>query len=637
MEEKTKLTQEIDYIKSTSNKNIQELGSFSSFFKIFITYFQEQINSLNDNILKYTEKHSPNIAQSLLSTNLNTILANLKQFNSNSKVLQQKIQTELIDSLDLFKKNQSTIYKSNNDELSDIYTQIKNNKNRLLYWRNIYYKSLYNSKKEENEQNKKIKNNIKINEEELDMLVKDKMETKNYEIIYKYEIERYNNELKNISNNYLSIKDKIEIAEKSRISFIKTSFDKYKKFWNNFSKIINEYTDSIDILFSSGICDKIQKENINEISIFSANTKQSILSLEEKFVPFNESEFDFEQKNKYKISQIKVDKNPPPLLKNEEKIQFYTKLINNLVGEDEVHSYEIAKLIEIFQYQKENEECEKDFIDVLVQKNKSSLKFLNLKNLELLSIPISYITLKYSSIFEGKFELNFNIIFLAERFLYQNKINNNKVYLSALLSKNKFYRTKLFWRNIIELKLVNKLNDHISRLKNVVLPGEKKKSIFSKLVGKSTNINTISRRNSFLSQSRIIYLIKDYDNLEENRIPMIDKMATQEMFTLLKTSIPNFSNFNFPSAPSLDLISQLCQEYKIPTEHINYFLIYYKVSNNTIRQLLPHEKSLNVNDNINSKDNLSINIKKRNVIIFSKVIPFLDYKDYNNFLHISKF
>jgi hypothetical protein len=307
------------------------------------------------------------------------------------------------------------------------------------------------------------------------------------------------------------------------------------------------------------------------------------------------------------------------------------------VGEDEVHSYEIAKLIEIFQYQKENEECEKDFIDVLVQKNKSSLKFLNLKNLELLSIPISYITLKYSSIFEGKFELNFNIIFLAERFLYQNKINNNKVYLSALLSKNKFYRTKLFWRNIIELKLVNKLNDHISRLKNVVLPGEKKKSIFSKLVGKSTNINTISRRNSFLSQSRIIYLIKDYDNLEENRIPMIDKMATQEMFTLLKTSIPNFSNFNFPSAPSLDLISQLCQEYKIPTEHINYFLIYYKVSNNTIRQLLPHEKSLNVNDNINSKDNLSINIKKRNVIIFSKVIPFLDYKDYNNFLHISKF
>ena len=55
-------------------------------------------------------------------------------------------------------------------------------------------------------------------------------------------------------------------------------------------------------------------------------------------------------------------------------------------------------------------------------KNKSSLKFQNLKNLERLSIPISYISLRNNSIFSGNFELNFPIIFIAERFFYQNKV-----------------------------------------------------------------------------------------------------------------------------------------------------------------------------------------------------------------------
>ena len=211
-------------------------------------------------------------------------------------------------------------------------------------------------------------------------------------------------------------------------------------------------------------------------------------------------------------------------------------------------------------------------------------------------------------------------------------INNNKVYLSAILSKNKYYRTKLFWRNILELKLVKKLEDHISRMKNETFKG-----LFSKLGGKiglsNNNNNNISHKNSFLAQTRIFPLIKNYNNIEANRLPILDKMATNEMFTILKTSIPNFSNFNFPSIPSLDLISKLSQEYKMSNDQINYFVIYYKVSNHTIRQLLPHETTLGEQDN-NEKN---INIKVRNITILSYIIPFLDYKDYNNLLFISKY
>ena len=161
------------------------------------------------------------------------------------------------------------------------------------------------------------------------------------------------------------------------------------------------------------------------------------------------------------------------------------------------------------------------------------------------------------------------------------------------------------------------------------------KGLFSKLGGKIgiSNNNNISHKNSFLAQTRIFPLIKNYNNLEQNRIPILDKMATKEMYTILKASIPNFSNFNFPSIPSLDLISRLSQEYKMSNEQINYLVIYYKVSNNTIRQLLPHG-NLNANEINNDKNT---NVKIRNMKIFTNIITFLDYKDYNNLLFISKY
>lgn len=80
----------------------------------------------------------------------------------------------------------------------------------------------------------------------------------------------------------------METAEKSRITFIKTSFDKYKKFWNNYGKIINEYIDAISILFSDDICNKIEQENVKEISKFTANTKRDIVSSKQDFVSYNE-------------------------------------------------------------------------------------------------------------------------------------------------------------------------------------------------------------------------------------------------------------------------------------------------------------------------------------------------------------
>jgi hypothetical protein len=132
MEEKSKLDQEITMIKNNSSKSISELKNFSLFFKIFSTSFMDQINSLNDKITLYNEKNNSIVNQSLLSTNLNSIVDNFKQFNNNSKNLITRIQNELINTLEVFTNTQINIYQENNDELNNLYLNYNNNKKILF-------------------------------------------------------------------------------------------------------------------------------------------------------------------------------------------------------------------------------------------------------------------------------------------------------------------------------------------------------------------------------------------------------------------------------------------------------------------------------------------------------------------------
>ena len=624
MEEKLKLNDEFAMLQNLAKKNILEINKINSFFKIFRSLFEEQINSLNNKLKDFNLDNN----NSVLSVYLNDIIEYYKKFISDYKNNILKIQNELINSIESFKTNQDSIYKENNNELNELILYFNNNQKILNNSIFNYYKSYYNAQEEEKNIIKKKKANININEDESELIIKDKMEARNNEMIYKYDIEKYNKELDNIIDKYLKIKLKIETAEKGRISFIKASFDKQKSVFKNISNLINNYIEKKEN-FSDEFSKKIEKEKINEISKLSEDIKKSIKLKTKKFVS---AELIFNKQENYNIFIKNCSFDINVKIEKTENNKFYNKLIDELIGEDDVPKEKISRLIEIFKYEKENENNEKEFLDVLVGKNKSSLKFQNLKNLELLATPMSYISLKHNSIFSGNFEINFQIIFIAERFFYQNKVNNNKVYLSAILSKNKLFKTKLFWQNVIELKLVKKLEDDISRLKNVSAPNEKRKSILG-ILGNKMGLNN-NKNNSFLSKMRIMPLIKNYNSLEQNKLILLDKMASNEMYLILKKSIENFSNFNFPSIQSLDLISNISREYKLSNEQINYLVIYYKVSNHTIRKLLPHEKNKENNDII---EEINSNEKIRNIKLLSNCIQFLDYKDYNNLLLTSKY
>ena len=623
---------ESDLLSNNSELCFNELEKMTDFFKTFITTHQEEVQSFQKKLNPDNKKTT--LHPSILLTNLIGIYNYFQEYINNIKTLMNKINNELINPLKEFSSEQLKIYEENINKIKDINENYKEYKDLLDYTKNNYYKISYHAKNSD----LYLKSNPKFKgehnkDDSADLLLIDKMMAKNSELFYKYELLRYNKNINDINTQYNDIIAKIQMAEKSRIYFIKSSVYKYKNFMGQYNKYVNDFITISETYVNDDICQKDEKFYMKELSKFRNNKTNTRVPLE-KFISFN----DYYEQNKDKIKKNTFDyelskENKKKTIINDEKEfkTFINNLLTSFLGEEEIDQEQMAKL---FFYMKNKKiETDKLIIDCLLDLKKSSaIKFLNLKNLNHLSNIVSYITLKNSSILEKNFELNFKIIFISEKIYYQNKINNNKVYLSAILSKNKYYRSKHFWRSIMELKLAHKLGDHIERLKKLVLPEEKKKGLFSKL-GSAMGITNTMHKNSLLSKSRILPLIKDYHEIEESKVAIIDKMMIQEMQYIIKDSIPNLFKFNFPANDILDFLTNLSEEYKIPNELFKFLIIYANVSSHTIIKQLPDDEAYNGFSIVNFKKKDEIN---RKIKLIYNSIPYLTNLDFNNLLLCSK-
>ena len=621
---------EIKNLTKNSQEIIEELNRFSDFLKTYISTTKDLSNLLKEK-LKIPENHPSRLHESILLTNIIGIYDSFQTYLINMDNFMINMQSDIIDPFNAFSKTQANKYNDSLQKIKDINLKQKNYKNILEKAKINYYKEAYYTKEdiESNDFKENIFNGGK-NAESLDILLKNKTRVKIYESIYNYELYRYNKNVDKLNKEYNSSLEEIKIEEKSRINFIKSSIDKYRNFFEKYIKNINDFLFVIENYISQNICEKDEKFWMNEISRYKKNDNDRIPL--EKFVSFNEyiEKNNNDKNNAYDLFNCKNIIISIKLEEKEEK-QFIDEVINDLRKEDEIALDKIAILIEFFE--NKNNDTKTLFLDAIIDKKKTSIKINNLKNLVHLSNIISYISLKEDSIFKGKFELNFKIIYIAERIYYQNKSNNNKVYLSAILSKNKYFKTKQFWRNVIELKLAHKLNDHIERLRNITLPEEKKKGLFNKLGEKMGMNNANTYKFSLLAKSRILPLIKYYNEIEPTKIPFIDKMATQEMSTIIKESIQNSSNFNFPTETCLDLVAKLTEEYKINKENIKFFVLYANICSCTVRKRLPNYKKKSI-DIFNSLDNKDQNLRKIKLLDYT--IPYLTNRDFYNLLLCSK-
>ena len=634
--EEIKLAKDDRIFNENFQTNIDELKNMANFFNSFINN-AKNISFFQSNKLKSKKLNSPNIYESILLNNVELMCDSFKKFVSTIKDITNKIQNDLIKPIDLFVDEQSKIYQNNSKNIKQMIKQYNEQKILLEYAKNNYYKSSYEIKKSNN--NFLISQYSFKNEEFDDSLalnIKNKMIAKNYESLYRYEINKYNSFISNINANYYEIKKNIENIEKKRIFFIKGNLDKFKLFLEEINSEFSKFIKTFENNFSNEICNEEQK--IWNSKLFKSKNDGNILPFE-TFIPFQ----DFYSKNKEVILNknynfdIKIENNEYYkklyYMKEDEIENNFNDIIITLLGKDIISSDKIKLLFDLIQYNKKKESW-KLFVDCLLNKNneKSILKFSNLKNLEYLSDCLNYIILREDSILGGNFEINIKIIFISEKIFFQNEENNDKIYLSAVLSKNKYLRTSQFWRNILEFKLASKISESIKRLNDVfTFKNERRKSFLNKLGGAMGLINSSS--GSIFSKNRIYPLIKNFNELDKKQVEIIDKISIQELLNLIKDNIPNMMNFNYPPELCLDLIAKLIDEYKIPKKNIKYFVIYTNVCSNSIRRLLKNEE--------NSEKNKIANFKKNDgkiklFKILSKTIPYLEFKDFNKLLLCSK-
>ena len=188
--EEIKLAKDDRIFNENFQTNIDELKNMANFFNSFINN-AKNISFFQSNKLKSKKLNSPNIYESILLNNVELMCDSFKKFVSTIKDITNKIQNDLIKPIDLFVDEQSKIYQNNSKNIKQMIKQYNEQKILLEYAKNNYYKSSYEIKKSNN--NFLISQYSFKNEEFDDSLalnIKNKMIAKNYESLYRYEINK---------------------------------------------------------------------------------------------------------------------------------------------------------------------------------------------------------------------------------------------------------------------------------------------------------------------------------------------------------------------------------------------------------------------------------------------------------------
>ena len=623
------ISQEKQFLEDNYRDSLNELRKISWFIKLFIKMNKERKNIYDKREEEKDKKiDTSTMTNSFLFISINNIYKSFESFIDNSHNFMLSMENDLLKPLDDFIDNQLNFYNKNLNKMKYIYNDYLNNKSILDNSKNNYYRSSYESNQSEV---KEIKNSIFRGENDVntkrDNFIRNKMIARNDEFIYKYEVVKYNKNIVEYNDEYNVLIDNILNLEKTKVHFVNSLLNKFRKYLNDYVKMINNFINEIDKFSSKEIGDqeiKLQSKYFTKYRDEKKDKKESRIP-KINYMSY-QSYLDKYKPNNEQLSSLKDTIINPRLKLDENTLNNMMKeFVNNLLEENDIGQEKVANIFELLYYP--NYDAGKKLLNYLNEKRgMSSIVFLNLKNLEYLANILGFISLHENDVFKEQFELNLKIIFIAERIFYKKKITNDKIYLSALLSKNRYYRTKQFWRNIVELKLSNKLDDHIDRLKNLKIKDKQKKGRFS-------NWFYSDSKKSFLAKTRIVKLIKNYDSLDSEQIELIEKMASQEMQTIIRENIPIFANFNFPSELCLDLIAELTEEYRVGKDNIKFFVTYFNVSNYTIRKLIPNEKGNSINI---YKQFVSISEINKKLKLFKNIVPFLNFKDYNNLLLCSK-
>ena len=366
-------------------------------------------------------------------------------------------------------------------------------------------------------------------------------------------------------------KEKFNFCKKENVRFIKEDLLLYEIHRKNIDSILKNQN---NLILNEG---DSNYDDINDIS-----TNNSSIHSSSPYVSYNRNIFNFETvavklsyDDQYIFNSLFNGTSNNPNIDNKKFSAFKKKLIDDVKFTEEI----IDKMLgEVFQRP-------------IYYEFKNYEKFENVKQI-LIDISMN------KEVRTNIIEMNFGIIYIAEKGFYFDKENNEKKYLSKeMVKEDNNFKSKYFWKKLLENKIFTTVEKMLKaeiekeKMKGNIIEGEKK---------------------------------------EEKRKEILNK----ELMNVIKDYIVHFTNFNLGISDINDILIDLKSEYSLSSEEISYLISFLNSNTYNIRSKY-HKDDRNPFFTKKIKNTKNKKYKKL-LLALNSCFMFLEPKDFINIKNINK-
>ena len=360
-----------------------------------------------------------------------------------------------------------------------------------------------------------------------------------------------------------------------------------------------------------------KKFNYNNLTVMSLDENENNNSL---LFEYNQRFFEFDNSSE----TMTLDQNDSIIIKNifdNKPINFNLKLFslfeNKLKNDSNFATTIIDKMLrEHFMQQLNYQFKVKDNFDRFVQ----------------ILIDIAY-NKDISDYSNKSFEINFAIIYIAERVFFEDEKKNRKYACSILAEKCHIFSEKYFWENLIDFKInsiIKKLTDKELKEENKSKPKEKEKE----------KLNPLDKVKGAVKAVKFLVDTKLVGNSKKKTNEIMKKKEKEVRYTILisliKEFVSHFPNFNLDMPISNDIIMDISTKYNLDRSEMIFLITFinsnmYSIRNNHLAKKIKSKYIMNKISDIN-------NLKQRHLLlILNSCFMFLNPKDYINLITVNKF
>ena len=714
------LTAESQGLSSYSNRTIQILSGINSFLSDYSRMKDQLLKNMKislNNLILEIKKPINSLYKlkfvSSLEKNTIFIIKLLQEVFQKESRENDLLQSEIVSPLNSFIKHinsqNNLLFNEFNSSIEEIYRQKKkydlSKDNYISCGKQItiLLEKLNSLGNENSNEAKELNNNLSIL----------KKNFQKYYIEYKDNVTSTNKLYEEKNKEYFAYILKLRETEDSKETFMNFYFEKFDNLLKNRIKNLTTLENGFKSVIPNSKNEKILKNKWKEE--FSKQLNSFMIDEEKQIRMKNEEFIDYDTYKKQLSALIKQNRmylkedtdnnrinfNPQEILintmdsisttgfaKKSSKEEFIFNQEENLVIEnifllEEIDAFKAEKLIDKI---KTNFEYAQNIIDKVLERYTSSIgvKILNEKNFVMFGKMMNGV-LSNKEIQKNLFEINFAVIYIAEKTFYQKEDNPfYKRYLCKLLSdSNEYIRSKEFWLKLLSIRIMLTLDEEAKLKTKKIYREEKKKKVLEEKNKQNElnnkNNNNKNNENPPLDKRRNSAVIKkdkklfgfglgdlvgnlfgrEYSgSLEEKEKKEKEELRKKEIYTevyqkisnevalrMIKDFIVHFSCFCVESYDVIDIISEISNKFKLVGEEkkIKYFISLFNSNMYSIKNTKFKIISDNLDENkaylskFMNKNYLqgTSNIKNKSLILLT-VMKYLPFSDYKNIILVNK-